>query len=119
MPDPQAEETFARSKLDWDEAGQGGHAELTAWHRRLIELRRSRPELADPSTEAVAVDVDEARGTITVARGSIRVLCNIGTETASFDVDHGSEVLAASFRGSSTEPGRVHVPADAVAIVSS
>lgn len=119
VPDPQAEETFARSELDWDEAGQRRHGELLSWHRRLIELRRSRPELADPSTEDVGVDVDGPTGTIVVDRGSIRVLCNIGAETAGFDVDRGSEVLVASFPGVIIESDRIQVPSDSVAIVSS
>ena len=41
VPDPQAIDTFMRSKLDWSEAAQAPHAELLEWYRRLIVLRRS------------------------------------------------------------------------------
>jgi maltooligosyltrehalose trehalohydrolase len=43
LPDPQAPETFERSKLDWSELAQPGHSELLDWYRRLIALRRARP----------------------------------------------------------------------------
>jgi len=39
VPDPQAAETFERSKLDWSEAARPPHAELLDWHRCLIALR--------------------------------------------------------------------------------
>jgi maltooligosyltrehalose trehalohydrolase len=42
VPDPQAAETFERSKLDWSEMTRPRHAELLDWHRRLIALRASR-----------------------------------------------------------------------------
>jgi maltooligosyltrehalose trehalohydrolase len=44
IPDPQARETFERSKLDWSELDRPGHAELLDWYRRLIALRRERRE---------------------------------------------------------------------------
>jgi maltooligosyltrehalose trehalohydrolase len=40
VPNPQALETFERSKLDWSELTQGAHAELYDWYRELIRLRR-------------------------------------------------------------------------------
>ena len=43
VPDPQAAETFERSKLDWSEMTRSPHAELLDWHRRLIALRAARP----------------------------------------------------------------------------
>ena len=45
VPDPQAEETFLRSKLRWEESGQGVHAEMLEWYRRLIALRREESAL--------------------------------------------------------------------------
>ena len=39
MPDPQALETFERSKLDWAELTAPEHAQLLDWYRRLIALR--------------------------------------------------------------------------------
>jgi maltooligosyltrehalose trehalohydrolase len=42
VPDPQAVETFERSKLDWSEATRSPQAELIDWYRRLIALRAAR-----------------------------------------------------------------------------
>lgn len=39
-PDPQAETTFHRSKLDWDKRTVGHHGHLLAWHRELTRLRK-------------------------------------------------------------------------------
>jgi maltooligosyltrehalose trehalohydrolase len=48
IPDPNAESTFAASKLRWDERADGAHAELLAHVRDLLTLRRERlmPRLA-------------------------------------------------------------------------
>jgi maltooligosyltrehalose trehalohydrolase len=80
VPDPQAPSTFERSKLDWTEPAQedGPHAELLAWHRELIRLRRSLPEVTDGRLEAVEVDVDEARRRLAMRRGRLTVLVNLG-----------------------------------------
>jgi len=40
LPDPMAEETYQRSKLDWDEPARSPHAETLLFYRRLIEARR-------------------------------------------------------------------------------
>jgi maltooligosyltrehalose trehalohydrolase len=42
VPNPQALDTFERSKLDWSELQQSSHAELFEWHRRLIRLRQGK-----------------------------------------------------------------------------
>jgi len=48
IPDPGAEETFLRSKLDWDEASRGEHAQWLSVYRELLGLRARRivPHLA-------------------------------------------------------------------------
>jgi maltooligosyltrehalose trehalohydrolase len=59
VPDPQSPETFARSKVNWQEAGESTHSVLLDWHKRLIALRRSSPELTSGHLDHVDVDFDE------------------------------------------------------------
>jgi maltooligosyltrehalose trehalohydrolase len=40
VPDPQDEATFKRSKLDWGEVDAGIHAQMLAYYRDLLRLRR-------------------------------------------------------------------------------
>jgi len=47
IPDPENRETFVRSKLNWSEVSQGEHAEMLAWHRNLIRVRRATACLND------------------------------------------------------------------------
>ncbi|MDD5627779.1 MAG: malto-oligosyltrehalose trehalohydrolase [Elusimicrobia bacterium] len=48
IPDPQADETFSRCVLRWDEAERPGHREVLALHRALLAWRRvSRPGLGE------------------------------------------------------------------------
>ncbi|HEX6210262.1 MAG TPA: malto-oligosyltrehalose trehalohydrolase [Methylomirabilota bacterium] len=47
IPDPQAPETFAASRLDWDEPEREPHASVRRLYRALLELRRTlRPVAA-------------------------------------------------------------------------
>ncbi|WP_408888301.1 malto-oligosyltrehalose trehalohydrolase [Myxococcus faecalis] len=47
VPDPQAEDTFTRSRLDWSEARRPEHAGVLALYRELLALRASDPALTD------------------------------------------------------------------------
>ncbi|AKF79365.1 malto-oligosyltrehalose trehalohydrolase [Myxococcus fulvus 124B02] len=47
VPDPQAEATFTRSRLDWSEAQRPEHAGVLALYRELLALRASDPALTD------------------------------------------------------------------------
>lgn len=78
VPDPQEPATVLRSTLDWTEPRAGRHAELLAWYRQLIRLRREHPELVDPDLSAVEVEFDEAQGQLTVHRGAFRIAVNFG-----------------------------------------
>ena len=63
VPNPQELNTFERSKLDWSEPSQPGHAELLEWYRRLIRLNKDRPEMPRESradSPAPQVHFDEA-----------------------------------------------------------
>ncbi|MBZ4412032.1 malto-oligosyltrehalose trehalohydrolase [Myxococcus sp. MISCRS1] len=47
VPDPQAQDTFTRSRLDWSEAQRPEHAGVLALYRELLALRASDPTLTD------------------------------------------------------------------------
>lgn len=82
IPDPQASETFELSKLRWDELGEPMHSDLFEWHRSLVALRRSRPELTDGRRDLVRVAYDKAERWLVMERGSISVACNFSNELA-------------------------------------
>ncbi len=94
VPDPQDPDTFRRSKLDWDEVSRSPHRDVLDWHRRLIALRRSTPQLTGGSSDAVTVDFDEATQWLVLATGPLMVVCNVGPEPAKIPVRPGRIVLA-------------------------
>ena len=51
LPDPSAESTFMRCKLDWSERDRNGHA--VALHRDLLRLRRDDPVLRGQARRGV------------------------------------------------------------------
>jgi maltooligosyltrehalose trehalohydrolase len=55
IPDPQSEDTFLRSKLNWDLQSGGKHKVLRDFYQELLRLRREVPALAhlDKSTMRV------------------------------------------------------------------
>ena len=69
VPDPQDPETFEQSKLD--PAAGAGDEELTAFYRRLLELRRELP--GELSWEA-----DERAGVLRLRRGRAELVLDFG-----------------------------------------
>ncbi len=98
VPDPQAVETFLRSKLDWT-AVDDAHLER---YKALIRLRRERPELR---LDQVAVEFSE--GLLTMTRGGLRVVLNLG-EAAALELD--GSVLWASADGVRIDGDRLVMP---------
>ncbi|MGN6335655.1 malto-oligosyltrehalose trehalohydrolase [Mycobacterium sp.] len=93
IPDPQDPQTFTNSKLDWAEVDTGEHARLRRVYRDLIALRRDHPDLADPWLDNLTVDYNERQGWISVSRGRLRIVCNLGAEQVRIPVT-GEVVLA-------------------------
>lgn len=117
VPDPQSSETFQRSKLDWQELDKQPHAGVLDWYRQLIALRRSYPELSDPSPGSVTLQVSEEEATIRLRRGRITLLVNLSSESRKFDVAERGRILASSFDPGSGQPGSVVLPPDSVVLV--
>ena len=118
VPDPQAEETFASSRLDWNELARSPHAELLDWHRRLIRLRRRVPALSDGRFPD-DVRFDEGGRWLVVERGPVTMVANVGGAPVAVAIGDGrpSSVLLASVEGVSVEGGTARLPPESVAVL--
>ncbi len=81
IPDPQARKTFESSRLNWEEPKSGVHAELLAWHRELIKLRRGCPALTDGRQNPADVQINEEQKWLLMRRGPVKIACNFSGET--------------------------------------
>ncbi len=119
VPDPQDEKTFERSRLDWSELADEPHAGVLDFYARLLQLRRSRPELSDPRFGHVSVRFDDEARWLVLHRGGIAVACNLGAERQRVPVDGTPrEVLLASTQGFVYRDGIVEIDGESVAVVA-
>lgn len=71
IPDPQAEDTFLRSKLDWATRSESEHAASLQWYQRLLRLRKVLVEKAEfrssraLNNKVIAVEWSSAGGKFT------------------------------------------------------
>jgi maltooligosyltrehalose trehalohydrolase len=70
IPDPQAVETFTRSKLAWEELQHDAHAVMHRLYRKLLALR---PTARDASDAAQALDGQ----TVMLRRGALTVVVRL------------------------------------------
>ena len=94
IPDPQASDTFLKSKLDWSEVDRSPHREVLEWHRSLIRLRRGVTPLTEVSLEATQVEYDETARWIAIRRGPVSVLCNLGDGERTLPCGEGKVLLS-------------------------
>jgi maltooligosyltrehalose trehalohydrolase len=117
IPDPEKLETYLRSKLKWDEIDEGPHAQMQEWYRELIRLRRSTASLNDGEPGNTRVKFDEDGRWLSLERGEIRVLCNLGRSEHRFLVPDRSTLELASRVEIALEGSALRLPPDSVAIV--
>jgi maltooligosyltrehalose trehalohydrolase len=67
-PDPLAEDTFLRSRLQWELRNQEPHATLLRFYKELIRLRRAEPALRILDRTGVSADADESDNTLILQR---------------------------------------------------
>jgi maltooligosyltrehalose trehalohydrolase len=118
IPDPQAEETFTRSTLQWSELTQEPHASLLQWHKDLIHLRRTRTEISDGDLNAVQVRFDEEAQWLVLQRGPLHIACNLGQAPVEVEIGGGAELLLASDDSVALSGTTVKLGPDSVAITS-
>jgi maltooligosyltrehalose trehalohydrolase len=76
-PDPQSEETFNNSKLQWKLSSQEPHKTMLAYYKVLIELRKSHPAFANLDRNNLDVRMDEDTAVVQLHRWheDAHVLC--------------------------------------------
>ncbi|HXT92469.1 MAG TPA: malto-oligosyltrehalose trehalohydrolase [Trebonia sp.] len=123
VPDPQDKETFLRSKLDWSQPSGEPYRSLLDWHRALLALRRSRPELTDPRFDQVRVSYDEDARWLVVHRGALRIVANLGADETTVPLgtggitESGAVTLLASREGIAVTAGALRIPAATFGVV--
>ena len=117
VPDPQAVQTFRDSTLDWDELGEQRHANLLAWYRDLIALRRTRLELSDGRRDHVQVTYDQDARVLVVRRGRTVVACNLSDARQEMSVPGSpQQVLLSSGPDPVLGSGRIELDGESVVV---
>ena len=119
VPDPEVRETFERSRLNWQETGEGSHKEMLQWYRALIHLRRTSVSLNDGDMGHIKVRFSEEDRWLAMERGGVQVLVNLGDMDANFEAPGGFRVALVSRGGVAGDGGRILLPPNTLAVLSS
>lgn len=111
MPDPQSEQAFLESKLDWSEAEDAGHRRLLEFTRALIALRQD-PDIASGDRLRTEFDLDGEAGWM--RRGGTTVVFSIADGPQSLAAPGGELVLA--WDATAIEEGQVRFEGPGVAV---
>jgi maltooligosyltrehalose trehalohydrolase len=118
IPDPQDEQTFLQSKLNWAELTEQPHRSLLQWHKDLINLRRNQSKLNDGNLNAVNVRFDEPAQWLVLERGNLRVACNLGHAPVNVEVGDGAQILLASDDSIALSGANIGLGPDSVAVLA-
>lgn len=118
VPDPQALETYLRSKLNWDELTESPHGEMLDWYRRLIRLRKELPELSDGRRGRGEVAFSEVDRWLVYERGSILTVCNFSQATREIPCHYSAPPVMVLASDTNVEFSHqfLRLPAETVAI---
>jgi maltooligosyltrehalose trehalohydrolase len=118
IPNPESPETFEHSKLNWNELSTGPHAEMYAWYRALIRLRRDSASLNNGEPGKTHVVCDEDAMTFVMTRGSVTLACNLGSKPYELQLPEGSHVALISRASSPQAKGKVTIATDSAVILA-
>ena len=110
VPDPEDPKTFEMSKLRWDEQGEGAHAEMLAWVKALIKVRRKNVALNDGDMHHILVVADEQTRTLVMERDEARVVVNFGDHPYNFALLEGETLVLSSRPEVGVEGNRLDLP---------
>jgi maltooligosyltrehalose trehalohydrolase len=87
IPDPQAAETFLRSRLRWNERSEGDHQRVLTLYRKLLAVRRNDPVLRAAGRDALEVSAHASVLSVRrwSAAGDRLLLVNLGSSGIALD----------------------------------
>ena len=119
VPDPEDEKTYESSKLNWEEQGEGKHAEMLAWVRSLIKLRRQTIALNDGDMHHIFVSTDEQKQTLVMERDEARVIVNFGKQPFEITLLDGETLQLVSRDGVGVADKAMSLPPMTIAVLMS
>ena len=119
IPDPENPDTFFHSKLNWNEIGEGKHAEMLDWYTKLIHIRRSSLSLNDGDTNHTKVRYDAERQWLVIVRNLVEIVINLSVKAVELDVPETHRLIAQSHSDIDFTDGKVNLPPNSLAILSS
>ena len=97
IPDPQSEDTFNASKLDWQKPVTGKNKLMLRFYRHLIDLRKKHPMLGHTAKDNFTASMHDTKNLIYIHRhfGNKQVwtFMNFDSEVVSADYLPGTEVF--------------------------
>jgi maltooligosyltrehalose trehalohydrolase len=115
IPDPQVEETFLSAKLPWPELHTREHADMFAWYRDLIALRK---QTSPARSGEPKVAFEEDKRFLIMDWGKVSVAANLNDASLTSPGWAGAELLRASKREVMLNADELVLPSLSVAILS-
>lgn len=113
-PDPVAEETFNKSKLQWELLEKKPHKTMFNFYQALIKLRKENVVLKDLNRKQLSVEANQENQTLLLRRWKdeqhIVCLMNFSKEPKQIDIPHNNDQLKKIFDSASP---KWNGPADA------
>ena len=110
VPNPEDAQTYENSKLLWEEQKESKHAEMLAWVKSLIKVRRSHTGMNDGDMHHINVTSDANSNTLIMERDEVRVLVNFGEQPCTFDLLEGERMELVSRDGVAVNDSKLELP---------
>ncbi|MEU8262247.1 DUF3459 domain-containing protein [Micromonospora sp. NPDC048999] len=116
-PAGEVPDRFVPSRLDWAELDKPEHREMYDFYRRLIALRKSRPDLSDPRLSRI--DVRHGNQFLVLRRGECLVAANLAGKPQRINLPGVvRSVLLATAAGVTVMRDGIELPPESAAIVA-
>jgi maltooligosyltrehalose trehalohydrolase len=109
-PDPHDEETFNRSKLNWDLLEREEHQSMWRLYKQLLTFRRDVPALRSLDLGAVETHADDKKSVLLIKRGNALVAFNFSDAAQALANPFVAAWRSLIDTGATTDGGQLTLP---------